>query len=181
LARLFLSFKGAFLMRKFLLIALMLVVGGFLLIQLLPYGRSHTNPPVISEPAWDSPQTKELAQRACYDCHSNETVWPWYSNIAPVSWLVQYDVEDGRQQLNFSEWGSSRRDGEEGDEMAEVIYKGEMPPANYLLTHPEARLTDAEKQILANGMAALGGGEYEREGREAGGESEEYEEYEDDD
>jgi hypothetical protein len=62
------------------------------LIQAVPYGRAHSNPPVVSEPAWDSPRARELAVRACFDCHSNETVWPWYSNIAPVSWLIQSDV-----------------------------------------------------------------------------------------
>jgi len=165
-------------MRKVLLSAFVLLVGGFLLIQLLPYGRNHSNPPVINEPAWDSSQTKELAVRACYDCHSNETVWPWYSNVAPVSWLVQHDVDEGRQYLNFSEWGSGRGEGEEGDEMAEVIYEGEMPPPYYLLTHPEARLTDAEKQSLANGLLTIAGGE--REGQESRGESEEYEENDDD-
>ena len=57
-------------------------------IQLIPYGRNHTNPPVVTEPQWDSPRTRELFTRACADCHSNETVWPWYSNLAPMSWLV---------------------------------------------------------------------------------------------
>ncbi|GAB4273901.1 MAG: hypothetical protein Kow0080_21840 [Candidatus Promineifilaceae bacterium] len=127
------------------------VVGGFLLIQLVPYGRSHTNPPVIREPNWDSPQTRELAQRACFDCHSNETIWPWYSNIAPFSWLTQHDVEEGRQKLNFSEWGSGR-EGERAHEMAETILEGEMPPVIYLPTHPNARLTDAEKQALIAGL-----------------------------
>jgi len=71
-------------------------------IQLVPYGHAHTNPPVTGDPQWDSPQTRELAKRACFDCHSNETVWPWYSNIAPVSWLIQHDVDEGRSRMNFS-------------------------------------------------------------------------------
>ena len=75
-------------LKKIILIIIVVAVGGFLLIQLVPFGRDHTNPPVVQEPNWDSPATRELAQRACFDCHSNETVWPWYSNIAPVSWLV---------------------------------------------------------------------------------------------
>jgi hypothetical protein len=66
-------------------IILLILVGGFLLIQLVPYGRAHANPPVVKEPAWDSPTTRALAKRACFDCHSNETVWPWYTNVAPVS------------------------------------------------------------------------------------------------
>jgi mono/diheme cytochrome c family protein len=74
------------------------------LIQLIPFGHSHTNPPEAGEPAWNSPATRELIHRACFDCHSNESVWPWYSNVAPVSWLVQRDVNEGRSHLNFTEW-----------------------------------------------------------------------------
>ena len=66
------------------------------LIQLVPYGRDHTNPPVTQEVKWDSPRTRELAVGACYDCHSNLTEWPWYSNVAPISWLTQKDVDEGR-------------------------------------------------------------------------------------
>jgi hypothetical protein len=90
-----------------LVLSIVGVVVLFGLIQLVPYGRDHTNPPVVAEPAWDSPQTRALAVRACFDCHSNETVWPWYSNVAPASWLVQRDVDDGRRRLNWSEWSST--------------------------------------------------------------------------
>ncbi len=123
-------------------------------IELIPV--PHTNPPVVSEPNWDSPQTRALAQRACFDCHSNETVWPWYSYIAPMSWLVANDVYEGRQHLNFSQWTSGGRGegGEGGGEMAEVILGGYMPPASFVGLHPNARLTDAEKQQLVQGLAA---------------------------
>ena len=84
-----------------------------LAIQLAPYGRDHTNPPARREPAWDSPQTRSLAARACFDCHSNETVWPWYSNVAPFSWLVQRDVDKGRKDLNFSEWDRAQEEASE--------------------------------------------------------------------
>ncbi len=130
---------------------LLLLVVLFGLIQLVPYGRNHTNPPVIQEPKWDSPQTRELVKRACFDCHSNETVWPWYSNIAPISWLVQRDVEVGRRKLNFSEWN---RPQDEPGEAVEVVRKGEMPPPYYLLTHPNARLSPAEKEALIRGLEA---------------------------
>lgn len=136
--------------------ALMIFGGALLLfglIQLVSYGRDHTNPPVVQEPAWSSPEVRALAQRACFDCHSNETVYPWYSNIAPVSWLVQHDVEEGRSKLNFSDWERSRED---GDEMAEAIEKGEMPMPIYLIQHPEARLTPAETATLIEGLRALG-------------------------
>ncbi len=123
----------------------------FLLIQLVPYGKNHVNPPVIQEPNWDSPQTRALVVRACYDCHSNETVWPWYSNIAPISWLIQRDVEEGRQKLNFSEWN---RPQEEADEVIETVREGEMPPRLYTILHPEARLSAAEREILIRGLEA---------------------------
>ncbi len=141
------------------ILAILAIFALALLIQLIPYGRAHANPPVVAEPNWDSPQTRVLAERACFDCHSNETTWPWYSNIAPVSWLVQHDVDEGRQHLNFSEWGVARsgsqgREGHELNEIGEVILEGEMPPSQYLITHPDARLTEMEKQALAVGLAA---------------------------
>ena len=70
-------------------------------IQLVPYGRRHTNPPVTQEPGWDQPRTRALVARACFDCHSNETAWPWYAHMAPLSWLVQRDVDEGRRALNY--------------------------------------------------------------------------------
>ena len=136
-------------MKKIIMWLVTGLVAFFVLIQLVPYGHNHTNPPVVQEPQWDSPQTRELAKRACFDCHSNESVWPWYSNIAPISWLVQNDVDEGRSRLNFSEWG---RPMEEVDEIGEVVMEGEMPPAQYYPTHPEARLSAAERQALARGL-----------------------------
>jgi mono/diheme cytochrome c family protein len=139
--------------KRVILVAVAAVVLGLLLIQLVPYGHDHKNPPVTSEPNWDTPQTRVLAQRACYDCHSNETVWPWYSNIAPVSWLVQHDIEEGRRQLNFSTWSNGGK-GREPGEAIEVVNGGWMPPSTYLITNPQARLSDAEKQALAQGLRA---------------------------
>jgi hypothetical protein len=121
----------------------------FGLIQLVPYGRDHTNPPVIQEPDWAFPEIRELTVRACFNCHSNETVWPWYSNIAPASWLVQRDVSEAREELNFSEWG---RQDVELKEISEHILNHEMPPAQYLLLHPEARLTEDERNRLVSGL-----------------------------
>lgn len=133
------------------------LVAVFLLIQLIPFGRDHTNPPVVREPDWDSPQTRTLAKRACFDCHSNETTWPWYSNIAPISWLVQRDVEEGRREVNFSDWKvrQTKRDrGEIIEEFVEIVLEGEMPPGTYLITHPQGRLTQAERQQLGDGLRA---------------------------
>jgi len=127
------------------------VVGLFALAQLVPYGRSHTNPPVQAEPAWDSQQTRALAKRACFDCHSNLTTWPWYSNVAPVSWLVQRDVDSGRGALNFSEWNRPQ-DG--AGDAVEAIQGGSMPPWYYTIQHPSAKLSAAQKQQLIAGLAA---------------------------
>ena len=132
-------------------IILLIVLGLFILSQLVPYGRNHNNPPVVAEPQWDSPQTRALAVRACFDCHSNDTNWPWYSNIAPISWLTQRDVDEGRQRLNFSEWG--QRD-HETDDIFRMINNGEMPPSQYRLMHPKARLNESEKQQLIQGLQA---------------------------
>ncbi|MBX3248686.1 MAG: heme-binding domain-containing protein [Myxococcales bacterium] len=131
-------------------------IGLFLVAQLVPYGRAHTNPPVVQEPAWDRPATRALAVRACFDCHSNETRWPWYAHVAPMSWLVQRDVDVGRRVMNFSEWN---RRYEEADEAAETVLEGEMPLGVYLLLHPSARLSVDEKRALADGLAATVGTE----------------------
>jgi hypothetical protein len=135
-------------------IASLVTLGFIVVAQLVPYGRSHSNPPIVAEPSWDSSSTRALAERACFDCHSNQTHWPWYSHVAPMSWLVQNHVDEGRSELNFSEWN---RGNSEADEAAKTVREGEMPPRSYLLLHPAARLTDAEREQLARGLdASLG-------------------------
>lgn len=139
-----------------------------LAIQLVPYGWNHDNPAVAAEPAWNAPRTRELFFRACGDCHSNETKWPLYSRIAPVSWLVFRDVQEGREHLNVSEWNRPQKDAHEA---AEELEKSAMPLPVYLPLHPEARLAPAEKAALVAGLAATLGGEGEGgKGSEAGGE-----------
>ncbi|QOP43418.1 cytochrome C [Sulfurimonas sediminis] len=144
-------------MKKILLIA----VGLFIIIQLIPYGRDHTNPPVIAQVKWDSPKTKALFDRACADCHSNETKWPWYSNIAPISWSIYYHVAEGREHFNVSMWGVQKKN--KGDEAAEEVEEGEMPLASYLIAHPEARLTKEEKQALIAGLKNTFGSEKDKD------------------
>lgn len=124
-------------------------LAAFLAFQLVPYGRDHTNPPVTSEPSWDAPETRALAKRACFDCHSNETEWPIYANIAPASWLVQYDVNEGREALNFSEWTRPQK---ETKEAAKELREGDMPPAVYTLIHAHARLSPRDVDQLAKGL-----------------------------
>ena len=130
------------------------VAGGlavlFLLIQAVPYGRDHSNPPVTKEPAWDSQQTRDFAKDSCFDCHSNETKWPWYTNIAPASWLTENDVKEGRSTLNFSEWD---RPQEAGD-IVEAVQGGGMPPWYYawMPNHAAARLSSSEKSAFVAGL-----------------------------
>lgn len=138
--------------------ALFVLGGAFLFIQFLPYGRAQDNPPVSAEPPWDSPATRATFMRTCADCHSNETKWPWYSNVAPISWLIQSDVEEGRGEFNVSEWGRAKN---HGDEAVKEVQRGKMPLPKYLRMHPEARLTDPEKQIFLQGLRATFGEEEE--------------------
>ena len=133
-------------------IVLYVVVGGIVLLglmQLLPIGRDHTNPAVVSEPQWSIPEARALAKEHCFQCHSNETEWPWYSNIAPASWLIQFDVNEGRDKFNFSNWDTNS---EELDELTEVIQEGEMPPIQYWLFHPNSHLNDQQKQELIDAL-----------------------------
>lgn len=116
-------------------------------IQFVPVPR--VNPPVEQEPYMPD-DVRAVLVKACYDCHSNETVWPWYSRVAPASWLVAFDVKRGRDELNFSRWNrmTAEKQGRMLQEIWEVVEKGEMPPAIYTPLHPEARLTAEEKELL---------------------------------
>ena len=146
--------KATIMRKRIIRVGIVVVTVGaalFLLIQIIPIGAQRTNPPVVAEPNWDSPQTRVLAKRACFDCHSNETKWPWYSYIAPVSWLLANDVLTARAAFNFSDW---RAGDMSSAVMAEQINSGRMPLPQYLLMHPTARLTDAEKRQLIAGLNA---------------------------
>lgn len=121
----------------------------FGLMQLVPCGRTHSNPSRRSEPEWDSPRTRELVVRGCFDCHSNETKWPWYANVAPMSWIVEYDVEKAREIVNFSEWG---KDQPLAVYSAHSVAAEGMPPAKYTINHPEAVFTAQEKADLIRGL-----------------------------
>jgi hypothetical protein len=127
-----------------------------LVVQVVPLGRDHSNPVVVGEPDWDSPRTRELTVRACYSCHSNEVEWPWYSNVAPVSWAVAEHVDKGRDALNFSEFTIDRGDAEEA---IEEILHGSMPPAYYTRfgLHSDAKLSESEQADLVAGLRATPG------------------------
>jgi hypothetical protein len=142
--------------KKILLWAIGIAVVVFVLIQFVPYGRtSHTNPAAANPFPWTDTQAEAIAKESCYDCHSNETKWWWATNIAPFSWLVQHDVDGGRSHLNFSDWNNMP-----AAAIQEAV-DGEMPPFQYTMIHPGAKLTDAEKQTLLQGYQAgiaAGGG-----------------------
>lgn len=119
----------------------------FLAIQGVPVDRG--NPPVEEEvPA--SPEARAVLKRACYDCHSNEVVWPWYANVAPASWLVARDVREGREAVNYSTWNrlDARHRREALHESWEEVEEGEMPLWLYLPLHPEARLSEQDRAVL---------------------------------
>lgn len=131
-------------MKRLVILALLVVAIG---IQLVPVDRS--NPPVRNDlhaPA----EVKEILVRSCYDCHSNATHWPWYAKVAPVSWLVAHDVQEGREELNFSDWGAydTRRQAKLAVEMVEAVEKRDMPMAIYIYLHAEAKLTGTEIGVL---------------------------------
>lgn len=134
-------------MKKLLLGLAVGLVLVFIVIQFIPVELS--NPPVTSDIS-TSPEVKAILKRACYDCHSNETVWPWYSRIAPLSWLVAWDVSKGREELNFSSWEryGVKDQRKKIRESWETVAEGEMPFWYYTMMHREARLSSEARHVL---------------------------------
>jgi len=131
------------------------LIVAFVAIQLVPVDRP--NPPVETEvPA--TPEVRSILRRACYDCHSNETVWPWYSRIAPVSWMVARDVRLGREELNLSTWNqyTTKQQLKKLKESWDEVAEGEMPPWFYLPPHPDARLSEADRTALRAWSQSVG-------------------------
>lgn len=131
-------------MLKYILIVVVIILIG---IQFIPVER--TNPPVTSE-ITAPPEVKKILKESCYDCHSNETEWPWYSYVAPVSFFVANDVNHGREHFNLSEWNIIKPEDrvKVKEEMWEEVEEGEMPLSSYEIMHPDAELTKREKKIL---------------------------------
>ena len=130
----------------------------FIAIQLVPVSR--TNPPVQGD-LNASPEVASVLRRACYDCHSNETVWPWYSRLAPVSWVIAHDVNEGRAELNFSTWNqlSVDKQAKAMKESWKEVAEGEMPTWYYVILHPEARLSAKDRSLLQAWGGSTGGHE----------------------
>jgi hypothetical protein len=131
--------------RRLALVGLLLVGA----MQLVPYGWRHSNPPAVRSATFPSPQAAALFESACADCHSNGTDWPAYSYVAPMSWLVRRDVDEGREKFNVDDWDRSAR---KADEAADEVEDGDMPPWQYTLIHRGAKLSEAEKQLLSDAL-----------------------------
>ena len=131
-----------------------LLIVAFVVIQFIRPAR--TNPPVdetatLGARLQVTPEVEAILDRSCIDCHSHKTVWPWYSNIAPVSWYLTHDVNEGRRHWNVSNWPTDpKRSAHRLEEMCEQVKKGEMPMAIYVTMPPTAKLSDADKQTLCN-------------------------------
>lgn len=136
---------------KWAAIALVII---FIAIQFKRPDRS--NPPVdetntLSARVQVTPEVEAILSRACIDCHSHKTVWPWYSNVAPVSWLLARDVNNGRRHFNVSNWPSDpKRSAHKLEEICEQVERGEMPLGIYVTMHPAAKLSDADKKTLCD-------------------------------
>lgn len=140
-------------MKKFLLVLVVLIVIAFI-------GMQFKRPALVNPPVDESqtifatgnvpPDVKAIIDRSCNDCHTHTVRWPWYSKVAPMSWLVAEDVEEGRKELNFSMWATykPRRQDHKLEEICEQVKDGEMPLKNYLYLHRDAKLTDADRQRL---------------------------------
>lgn len=114
------------------------------------------------------PEIAATFTRSCYDCHSNSTVWPWYSNVAPVSWLLASDVSEGRRELNFSAWGAydPQKQRKLLGEICEQVKEGKMPGTPYTLMHPKAQVSDADRRTICSWTAGLAPGGGERGGED---------------
>lgn len=131
-------------------------VGTALAIQLVPYGQPREYPAGTGEPQWADARTRELMVQACYSCHSNEVAYPWYSQVAPLSWTVQGHIDSGRRAVNYSDFATNPA---EGDASVAVTRDGSMPPSYYTMfgRNPEAKLTPEEVEELVRGLQATPG------------------------
>ncbi len=139
--------------KKFSIYIMVAVVTLLVLIQFFPGQKpevSIANPNDIHKEVLISPEVSKILRNACYDCHSNETVYPWYADVAPMSWLVIHDINEGREELNFSEWipYSLKKKNHKLEEIVEMVEEGEMPLKIYTPLHPEAKLSEEQKELL---------------------------------
>ena len=144
-------------MKKKIVIGLVSV---FVIIQFFRIDK--TNPEVVLEndfiEIYNPPtEVASILKTSCYDCHSNQSKYPWYTNIAPVSWFVKKHINEGREYFNFSEWNSltAKKQAHIIEECAEEVEEGEMPLSNYLLMHSEAELSKEQTKLLVEYFESL--------------------------
>ena len=140
------------------------------------YRPDRTNPPVVEGRTLRAstrlpPEVAAVLERSCNDCHSSETAWPWYSNVAPASWFLKWHVDEGRRELSFSEWAtySKRKRERKLHEICQQVEAGEMPLKSYLPLHPSARLSDEDRRLLCEWARAEEERQQEFEGTPPGG------------
>lgn len=134
-------------MKRSIVRGVVVLMAALVAIQFFPVER--LNPPVESD--IDAPgEVKAILRRSCYDCHSNETTWPWYARVAPISWLIANDVREGRRELNFSVWNkfTGGRRARKFKEIVEQIEQNKMPQWYYVVLHPDAKLSPGDKTNL---------------------------------
>jgi heme-binding protein len=135
---------------------LLIIVIVFVVIQVVR--PNLTNPPVDPQHRIQNvpPDVQAILRRSCYDCHSSETRWPWYSQVVPVSWLLKHDVDEGRQELSFSEFAtySPKKSARTMKAICDEVKSGDMPLWQYRPLHPDAKLSDADRQALCAWAAA---------------------------
>ncbi|MFY0605732.1 MAG: heme-binding domain-containing protein [Cyclobacteriaceae bacterium] len=124
-----------------------------MLIQVFPGERPaviEKNPSDIHQEVLIDDEVSNILKTSCYDCHSNETKYPWYTNVVPVSWLINHDVEEGREELNFSEWAqySDKRKHHKLEELIEEVEEGEMPMEAYTFIHRSTKLNEQQIAVL---------------------------------
>jgi len=133
--------------RKRISLSLLVLLAVVILLQFIPVTRD--NPPVAGD--FDEQQdVRRILRHTCYNCHSNETSWPWYSIMAPISWLIAHDVSEARKHLNFSDWKSMQADDQALAKKGiwQEIERGDMPPGRYVLMHSDAKLSEADKSVI---------------------------------
>ena len=146
-------------MKKVLKIVAIVLIAAFIVVQFFRPDR--TNPPVVQAETLESSvpvpeNVEQILKRSCNDCHSNQTIYPWYSNISPFSWLLQQHIDEGRQKLNFSVWNTfdAKKKARKLDEVCDQITTGEMPLNQYLWIHRDAKLSDEDKKLLCDWVDA---------------------------
>lgn len=142
-------------MKRILKIVVIVFVGAFIAAQFFRPDR--TNPPIVQvetlEATTDVPDNvAQILKRSCNDCHSNQTIYPWYSNLTPFSWLLKNHIDEGRAELNFSVWNTydAKKKSRKLDEICDQVSSGEMPHSQYLWIHRDAILSDDDKKLLCD-------------------------------